>query len=94
MRHINAVTLFTQIFVQFIGNKNAAVLSACAAYADNKLCLAFVNILRYKKIKQLLLQLQILEGRCQSYCAAPPHKTDSAKNVHQAPNHCQAADHA
>ena len=62
MRHINAVTLFTQIFVQFIGNKNAAVLSACAAYADNKLCLAFVNILRYKKIKQLLLQLQILEG--------------------------------
>ena len=57
MSNFHIIALFTQMLIQLIGNKHATMLAAGAANADNKLRLALIDILRHKKIKQLLLKL-------------------------------------
>ena len=57
MSNFHIIALFAQMLIQLIGNKHATMLATSAANADNKLRLALIDILRHKKIKQLLLKL-------------------------------------
>ena len=67
----------------------------CRQTSEDKVALV-VDIRGGRFFDKLLQVLDEMEASGQKYelLFLDPHKTDSAKNVHQAPNHCQAADHA